>query len=75
MAAIKVKAGTPQTMDAGDNPTFDQWFKRVDAVIVRHFGIGADDLPDIDYMSLYEERVRPIRAANKALRNAGADYF
>lgn len=72
---IKVKPGIPRHLDTGDNPSFDEWLKRVDRFVTRNFGIGLDDLPDVDYMDMYENRVRPIYAANKALRNAGADYF
>ena len=72
---IKAKAGIGRTMNADDNPSFEEWFKRVDNLLSRHIGIGADDLVDIDYTSLYDDRVRPIHAANKALKASGADLF
>lgn len=73
MAAIKVKPGIPRHLDVNDNPSFDEWFKRVDRFVSRNFGVGLDDLPDCDYLSWYDDRLRPIHAANKALKNAGAE--
>jgi len=70
MLTIKIKPGTPYEMDDNDNPTFEQWMKRVDQVLINYCGVGTDDLPDCTYRDWYDERLRPIRAANKALRNA-----
>jgi hypothetical protein len=64
---IKVKQGVPLTMDAHDWPTFDEWLERVDAVLVRCRGVSVYDLPDAPYRDWYLERLRPIRAANRAL--------
>ena len=75
MATIKVKPGVPQTLDAGDNPSFGEWMKRIDGYLIRNIGVSTGDLEDCPYMDWYEDRVRPIRAANKALKRAGADLY
>lgn len=72
---LKVKPGTPQTLDPGDNPTFERWLARVDILLVRLRGISIHDLEDMPYREWYEARVRPVRAANKALKRAGADRY
>ena len=70
---IKIKPGVPMKMDSGDNPTFEEWIKRVNAFLTRTCGLIIDDLPDCNYATWYESRLRPIRAAQRALKNAG-DY-
>ena len=75
MVTIKVKTEVPQTMDEGDNPTFDKWMARIDSVLSKHIGLTSADLDDCRYMDWYEQRLRPIRAANRALKRSGADYF
>jgi hypothetical protein len=72
---IKVKNGVPWAMDEGDNPSFEEWEKRVDRFIQKAVGVGLDDLEDCPTRRWYEERLRPIRAANRALKRAGADLF
>ena len=72
---IKIKPGTKQYLDDTDHPTFEQWKGRIEDLLVRFVGISADDLPDCPYYDWYEERLRPVRAANRALKNAGADCF
>ena len=72
---IKVKAGVPQCLDAGDNPSFAEWRRRVDGLLSRHIGLSGDDLEDMPWMRWYEGRVRPIRAANRALKRSGGDCF
>ena len=68
---LKIKAGVPRTMDNADNPTFEVWMSRVDRFVQRAAGVSLDDLPDCQYDEWYEDRLRPIRAAQRALRNAG----
>ena len=65
---LKVKPGVPKTMDADDNPTFERWLQRVDQLLERCRGLSYQDLPDCNYRDWYERRMRPIHAANKALR-------
>jgi len=71
---VPVKKGVPYLLEADDNPTFEGWMKRVNHYL---WGIGltADDLPDCTWRDWFDDRVRPIRAANKALKAAGADLF
>lgn len=70
MKTIKVKPGTPMLMNEDDHSTFDEWMKRVDIILYRTRGVSVYDLPDCTFRDWYDARVRPIRAANKALRNA-----
>lgn len=72
---ITVKPGVPMHLDDGDTPTFEEWKGRVDRLLVHHCGISLDDLPDCPTRDWYEDRVRPVRAANRALKRAGADLF
>ena len=51
--------------------TFDQWMKRVDAVLDRLVGMVSLDLPDVDYWSMYEDDNKPEFAALSALEAAG----
>lgn len=74
MVKIKVKSNTPQKLDPGDNPTFEKWCSRVDSLLSIHTGLGRDDLPDQPWQRWYEQRLRPIRAANRALRKADAAW-
>jgi len=71
---LKVKPGVSQKLDVGDNPTFEQWMSRVDK-FVGYRGLSVYDLPDCNYKAWYDRRVRPIRAANRALKNAGGDLY
>jgi hypothetical protein len=72
MKGIKVKPGVPHKLDDGDNPTFEEWMARIDGFIWKYAGCSVDDLPDCQYRLWYDGRVRPIRAANRALKSAGA---
>ena len=64
---LKLRKGLPLGMDADDNPTYEQWMSRVDG-IVRAIGCSIYDLPDCNYLDWYNARLRPIRAANRALK-------
>ena len=72
---IKVKPGVTQQMDDTDQPTFDQWMSRIDRLVSRVIGLSIYDLDDCRYRDWYDERIRPIHAANRALKHAGADNF
>ena len=72
---IKVKPSVPQTMDPDDHSTFSEWYAQANRYIERHIGVSLADLPDCPYRDWYDARVRAIRAANRALRRAGADAF
>lgn len=67
---IKIKQGVPHELDAGDDPTFERWMERVDSVVWRAAGVSVHDLPDCNYRIWYEERLRPVRAAARAVRRA-----
>lgn len=69
---IKVKSGITHTMDETDNPTFDEWMSRIDKLIWRFVGLSVHDLPDCQFRKWYDKRMRPIFAANRALKNAGS---
>jgi hypothetical protein len=70
MELLKVKSGIPAKMNSGDNPTFEEWMKRVDMIIIRACGLSVNDLPDCRFYDWYQQRVRPVHAANRALRYA-----
>jgi hypothetical protein len=69
---LKVKKGIGMKLDADDNPTFNEWLARVDKFLVRAIGLTHDDLADCNYADWFDARIRPIRAANKALKANGA---
>lgn len=75
---LKVKPGTPRTLDAGDNPTYDEYFNRIDKFLVRFVGVSLHDLPDRPYVREWlDDRIRPIHAANKAIsiiNRSGSDF-
>lgn len=50
--------------------TFEEWKKEVDAIIKGRCGLSSEDLPDIDYSTMYEEGKNPLAVAKKAIRNA-----
>lgn len=50
--------------------SFEEWMKQVNKEL--EF-ISCDDLPDIDYRSMYEDLASPREAAIEALENAGFD--
>ncbi len=39
--------------------TFREWLKKVDALVVRKFGVGLDDLPDVNTRDLYDDELTP----------------
>ena len=71
---LKVKKGVPFCMDADDSRSFEEWMTEVDR-LVWFRGLSVYDLPDCCYRDWYDDRVRPIRAANRALKNAGGDVY
>jgi len=65
---MKVKKGTPRTMDTPC--TFEQWKQRIDNLLAHVYGITSDDLPDCTWRDWYDDGLRPIYAANRALKRA-----
>jgi len=72
---IKVKPGVPSQMADDDRPTFEEWMSRIDRLVSRVVGLSIYDLDDCLFRDWYDDRLRPIHAANKALKHAGADSF
>ena len=70
---LKVKKGTPRHMDETDNRSFEAWMTAIDGILTRYRGLSAYDLPDCCYHDWYDARVRPVHAANRALRYATED--
>lgn len=50
--------------------SFEDWLKDVDAIIQARTGLSREDLPDIDYHSIYSDGKNALTAANRAIRNA-----
>ncbi len=72
---INVPADTPKVMDEKDQPTFEQWMERVDGLVMRHASVSIYDLPDCPYYDWYNQRLKPVRAANKVLTMATEDLI
>jgi len=70
---LKVKRGLPYTMDPDDKPSFEQWMNRIDLLMWKHRGVSIYDLEDCPFRDWYDDRIRPVRAANRALKRAGGD--
>ncbi len=50
--------------------TFEQWKEQVNRVLEARLGLSADDLPDWDYRSAYDDGILPTVAATRAMRAA-----
>lgn len=49
---------------------FDAWMKRVDAAVNSWIGLSYEDLPDVDYYTMWEDGWPAGDAAQFALDNA-----
>lgn len=49
---------------------FEDWLKRVDAIIQAKVGLSREDLPDIDYHGYFMQGMNCDRVAKIAIRNA-----
>ncbi|MFH1690402.1 MAG: hypothetical protein ABIE42_09225 [Candidatus Eisenbacteria bacterium] len=47
---------------------FDTWKRKVSALVSKKYGVEADDLPDIDYYSHYEDGMSPAQVVTGPLR-------
>jgi len=47
---------------------YSAWMKKVDAIIVKKCGLGADDLPDFNYLDAFEDGFSPAAAAKEAIK-------
>lgn len=58
--------------------TFEQWKKEVDDCIGSLCGLGANDLPDWNYWTAWNDSVQPYDASREVVENAceemGMDY-
>ena len=54
--------------------SFETWMKEVNAALVAKYGMTSDDLPDCDYWTWWDSGTRPQAAANRAAKNAGANF-
>lgn len=48
--------------------SFEDWMASVDRQVSASVGLSADDLPDVDYYSLYESGATPASAAREAIQ-------
>jgi hypothetical protein len=51
--------------------TFEHWYAEVDQAVQEVIILSVEDLPDMDFMSLYEDGIEPAEAAQIALFEAG----
>ena len=70
---IKILPGIPRKMEVNDIPTFDEWMARVDRLLYHYIGCVSADLVDCNWQDWYMNRMRPIWAAKKSLKNYGRD--
>lgn len=49
---------------------FKKWKQKVDTITQVKCGMTCDDLPDVDYWSMYESGVNPTAAANRVIKYA-----
>jgi hypothetical protein len=54
-------------------PDFDKWMKLVDEAVYARIGCSVHDLPDMPYRDWYDEGLRALAAARKAIRAARDD--
>lgn len=57
-------------MDTGSADKFEQWKAKVDAEVYKLVFLSCDDLPDVDYYSMYVENTDPKEAAEYAIEYA-----
>ena len=52
---------------------FDTWIKNVDALMIDHFGLAHDDLPDALWRDKYDDGLSPIEAIESTIDDEWAD--
>ena len=50
--------------------SFEEWLKKVDAILIAKCGMSLYDLPDCSYSLWYESGISAESAAKRALRHA-----
>lgn len=51
--------------------TFEEWMKEVDKAVISASGMSYQDLPDIDFYSIFDAGSAPAIAASEVLEEAG----
>jgi hypothetical protein len=54
--------------------TFDSWTERIDYLLMQKIGLYSSDLPDQEYMDMYEDGLTPVQAVNEILENVSDTY-
>ncbi len=49
--------------------TFSQWRKAVNAKVEDHFGVGLDDLPDVNLMDMFEDELTPSEGFDQVVED------
>jgi hypothetical protein len=60
--------GAQGSLVKNETDDFNAWSKKVDDILVRNFGLGILDLPDLDYYSFWSDGISPGRMAKMAVR-------
>jgi len=58
-----------------DKDEFDKWMTKVDAKLEKVAMVTSDDLPDQDWMGMFEDEVAPDEAAMEVLEDEGFGDF
>ncbi len=59
-----------KSADRIDSEKFNVWMAKVDALIAKSTGVGADDIPDYCYRDAFDDGASPSSAAKAAIRAA-----
>jgi hypothetical protein len=64
---IKIKTGVPEQRDPNVFMSYETFREHVNWFLVNCRGVSIDDLADCPLRDWYDEGIRPIYAANRAL--------
>lgn len=66
---------TEQNRDATETEEkgFQKWKRAVNKEVCKRIFLTCDDLPDVDYFSMYQDGTDPADAATEVIENAGGD--
>ena len=53
--------------------TFEQWMRKVDLCLIAILGVNSEDLSDCPYSDWFEQKVKPERAAKRAIKFNGGE--
>jgi hypothetical protein len=51
--------------------SYEEWMRRVDAVVMARAGVSVHDLPDFQSRDMYNDEVTPAEAAAEVLAEEG----